>query len=227
MKHYHTLIVFLLLIAPSVVVGIHDYRQTQQSIEQDLKQALAQTLQEKQRDVITADTIRTFNNHLQLSELRGKAVLSLSTQEEELQLQADCPAFTVWQMSDQRPSMALASMALLWAAGCSLHRRKDAAAASTFGGLTYAEGRFLNSRHEEVRFTPMQQQLMEMFFRSPSHSLSKAEICAALWPKKPDASETLYTLIRRLKPIIEQHSSLEIESDRSKAYRLKIKQIGN
>ncbi len=227
MKHYHTLIVFLLLIAPSVVVGIHDYRQTQQSIEQDLKQALAQTLQEKQRDVITADTIRTFNNHLQLSELRGKAVLSLSTQEEELQLQADCPAFTVWQMSDQRPSMALASMALIWAAGCSLYRRKDVAAASTFGGLTYAEGRFLNSRHEEVRFTPMQQQLMEMFFRSPSHSLSKAEICATLWPKKPDASETLYTLIRRLKPIIEQHSSLEIESDRSKAYRLKIKQIGN
>ena len=54
-------------------------------------------------------------------------------------------------------------------------------------------------------------------------SLTKTEICKALWPKKPDASETLYTLIRRLKPVIEQHSNLKIESDRSKAYRLTIR----
>ncbi len=64
---------------------------------------------------------------------------------------------------------------------------------------------------------------MEMFFQSPSHSLTKAEICDALWPKKPDASETLYTLIKRLKPVIEQHTDLKIESDRGKAYELKIK----
>ena len=37
----------------------------------------------------------------------------------------------------------------------------------------------------------MQQQLMEMFFRSDTHLLTKAEICDALWPKKEDASETL------------------------------------
>ena len=71
--------------------------------------------------------------------------------------------------------------------------------------------------------TPMQQQLMEILWQSPSHQLSKAEICDALWPKKPDASETLYTLIRRLKPIIEEHSDLKIESDRGKTYGLKIK----
>jgi DNA-binding response OmpR family regulator len=69
----------------------------------------------------------------------------------------------------------------------------------------------------------MQHQLMEMFFLSPSHSLTKTEICDALWPKKPDASETLYTLIRRLKPVVEQHSNLKIESDRSKSYCLKTK----
>ena len=74
-----------------------------------------------------------------------------------------------------------------------------------------------------VKLTPMQQQLMEMFFRSPNHTLSKTEICDALWPKKDDASETLYTLIRRLKPIIEAHSDLKIEADRGKAYELKIK----
>lgn len=78
-----------------------------------------------------------------------------------------------------------------------------------------------------MKLTPMQHQLMMMFFQSPSHSLSKAEICEALWPKKPDATDTLYTLIRRLKPIIEQHSDLKIESDRSKSYRLEIRQICN
>lgn len=228
MKHHHALIVFLMLIVPSVAVGTYHYKQTEQSIEQDMQQALSQTLQEKCSDVITADTISTFNRHLQLPELRGKAVLSLSTQREVLQLRAHCPALTIWQMSDQRPSLALASMALLWVAGCGLHRRRDTAATgNTFGGLTYTEGRFLDCRHQEVSFTPMQQQLMELFFSSPSHSLSKTEICASLWPKKPDASETLYTLIRRLRPILAQHSSLEIESDRSRAYRLKIKKTGN
>lgn len=94
-----------------------------------------------------------------------------------------------------------------------------------FGGLTYseAEGRFYTVDGNEVQLTPMQHQLMEMFFHSPSHCLSKAEICETLWPKKPDASDTLYTLIRRLKPVIEQHSNLKIESDRSKAYRLTMK----
>ena len=64
---------------------------------------------------------------------------------------------------------------------------------------------------------------MEMFFRSESHLLTKADICDALWPKKDDANDTLYTLIRRLKPIIEEHSDLKIESDRGRSYELKIK----
>ena len=64
---------------------------------------------------------------------------------------------------------------------------------------------------------------MEMFFRVPSHRLTKTEICEALWPKKEDASETLYTLIRRLKSVVEQHSDLKIEVDRGRAYELKIK----
>ena len=74
-----------------------------------------------------------------------------------------------------------------------------------------------------AKLTPMQQQLMEMLWLSPTHQLSKTEICDALWPKKPDANETLYTLIRRLKPIIEQHSDLKIEVDRGKSYGLIIR----
>jgi len=50
-----------------------------------------------------------------------------------------------------------------------------------FGGLTYSEteGRFYAADGNEVQLMPMQHQLMEMFFHSPSHSLSKAEICEA------------------------------------------------
>ena len=94
-----------------------------------------------------------------------------------------------------------------------------------FGGIYYSETdkRFMDKAGQHVKLTPMQQQLMEMFFRSESHLLTKTEICDALWPKKEDASETLYTLIRRLKPIIEQHSDLKIEADRGKAYELKIR----
>ena len=101
------------------------------------------------------------------------------------------------------------------------HRRLSAL--GLYGGLSLQDGRFVNAKGCEVKLTPMQQQLMEMLWQSPSHQLSKAEICDALWPKKPDASETLYTLIRRLKPIIEEHSDLKIESDRGKSYGLTIR----
>ncbi len=36
-----------------------------------------------------------------------------------------------------------------------------------------------------------------------------------------EESETLYTQIRRIRPIIEENSDLKIESDRGKAYELK------
>ena len=68
----------------------------------------------------------------------------------------------------------------------------------------------------------MQHELMRMFFRADGHKLSKDEICSALWPGKPDASETLYTLIRRLKQVIEPNTGIKIESERGRAYKLVI-----
>jgi hypothetical protein len=41
--------------------------------------------------------------------------------------------------------------------------------------------------------------------------------------EEADAGETLYTLIRRIKPVIEQNSNLMIESERGKSYRLIIR----
>ena len=92
-----------------------------------------------------------------------------------------------------------------------------------YGGLALVDGRFVDAKGSVVKLTPMQQQLMEMLWQSPSHRLSKTEICDALWPKKENASETLYTLIRRLKPIVEEHSNLKIEADRGRAYELTVK----
>ena len=237
MYRYHSLIVFFVLIVPSVVIGINNYRATELSVNQDMQQALALTLQEKQDDVVTTDTIRTFNKYLQCSDLRGKALLSLSTNDEKLQLRTECSPLTIWSLSDQRPSMALASMALFWAAGCMVRRRNEqqseACAANVpvglmeFGGLMFVdlEHRFFNNKHGEVKFTPMQQQLMEMFFQSSSHTLSKDTICEALWPKKPDASETLYTLVRRLKTVLEAQSNITIVCDRGRSYQLIIKDL--
>lgn len=216
--------IMLALLSASLITGFNSFRHTKQHIEADMQQALTLTLREKQSDVITADTIRTFNNHLQWADLRGQAVLALSTRKNELRLQVHCPTLTIWRLSDQRPSMALASMALIMAAGCGIRRRKPAPSLPQIGSLSYSEGHhcFYNERHEEVRFTPMQQQLMELFFHAEGYRLTKQEICNALWPKKDDASETLYTLIRRLKTILESQARLTILSDRGRSYRLTI-----
>ena len=93
----------------------------------------------------------------------------------------------------------------------------------SYGGVVFAADKFLTVKGEPIHFTPMQYSLMEMFITTESHSLSKQEICDRLWPKKPDASDTLYTLIKRVKPILEANSNLKIESDRGKSYTLKIK----
>lgn len=157
---------------------------------------------------------------------------------------ANCSFADVFGMSDQRTPLCLTLMAMLWAVVTTiLHRRgmmekgqrlagmaliaqgteEMGYASKVMGALYYsnADDRFYNSANRQaVRFTPMQHKLMRMFFDSKLHQLSKQEICATLWPKKPDASETLYTLIRRIKPIIESNK-LIIESERGRAYTLK------
>ncbi len=143
----------------------------------------------------------------------------------ELRGCAGCSAASVLAMSDQRLPLALFAAALLWAFGCAAGRRRASlsrARAVAYGGLELsADGTlFVDAAGEPVRLTPMQHRLLAMFFAAEGHSLSHREICDALWPKKPDASDTLYTLIRRLRCVVEQRSSLRIESDRGRAYRL-------
>lgn len=233
MKQQHAVIVLFALILASSLTSLGSYRFTSQMVSEDIDRALAITMQEQQSDVISQDTIRTFNSHLHIAELRGKATLAVDTRSRQFKAYAHCSEATIFSLSDQRPAALLWVLTGLWMMFIWYRRHlseKDITAiplpcGKDFGGLTYSEGegRFYTAEGNRLPLTPMQQQLMEMFFRSPSHSVSKTEICEALWPKKPDASDTLYTLIRRLKPIVEQHSQFKIESDRSKAYRLTIK----
>ena len=221
MKQRYAVVVLFALIIASSMVSLKSYRATEELVTEDMNQALAKALDEQQSDVISADTIQVFNSHLQIEGLRGNAVLAVDTKK-GFRPRPQVSTATILSLSDQRPSMILWSMVLLWSLFC-LYQHRRLSALGLYGGLALHDGRFVNAKGIEVKLTPMQQQLMEMLWQSPSHRLSKAEICDALWPKKPDASETLYTLIRRLKPIIEEHSDLKIESDRGKSYGLKIK----
>ena len=221
MKQQYAVVVLFALIIASGMVSLTSYKATEKLVTEDVNQALAKALDEQQSDVISADTIQVFNKYLQMEALRGRAVLAVDTRR-EFRPRPQVSTATILSLSDQRPAMVLWSIALLWGLFCMYqHRRKMTL--GLYGGLALQNGRFVNAKGCEVKFTPMQQQLMEMLWLSPSHQLSKAEICDALWPKKPDASETLYTLIRRLKPIIEEHSDLKIESDRGKSYGLTIR----
>ena len=156
---------------------------------------------------------------------------------------------TVLLISDQRLSLFLAFTSLLWALySLSFYRKKrnqesdhrievvsinsnsiiDAGLLSgslTYGGVRFSEMNdvFYGLHGDAIHFTPMQQQLMRMFWEAPGHTLSKEAICAELWPKKEDANDTLYTLVRRLKPVLEEHTGLMLVADRGRSYSLVVK----
>lgn len=225
MKQRISIIVLFALLLASGLTSVGSYRSMSRQVSEDMERALALTMREQRSDVISEDTIHTFNNHLQMAELRGKATIAVDAKDRQFNAYARCSEATIFSLSDQRPTAVLWVLTLLWAAFCFYRRRQDMAGMLQYGGLSYAEseGVFYDAKGQRIKLTPMQQQLMEMFFRSSSHQLTKAEICDTLWPKKPDANDTLYTLIRRLKPVIEQHSDLKIESDRGRSYGLSIR----
>ena len=225
MKQRYAVIVLFALIIASSLTSLGSYSATERLVSEDMDRALALALEEQQSDVISQDTIRTFNNHLQIAELRGKATLAVDTRGRQFKAYAHCSEATIFSLSDQRPATILWALTIGWGMFCFYRRKRYEpllAGMTHYGGLRFSESesRFYAEDGHQVQLTPMQHQLMEMFFQSPSHSLTKSEICDALWPKKPDASETLYTLVRRLKRVVEQHSSLHIVSGRGKSYSL-------
>lgn len=219
-QQYSAVVLFALIIASSLV-SLTSYQATEQMVIEDMNQALAKALKAQSSDVISADTIQVFNHYLQMEALKGHAMLTIDMKR-SFRPRPQVSTATILSLSDQRPAIVLWSMALLWGLFC-LYRYRQRVVLGMYGGLALCNGRFIDSKGYIVKLTPMQQQLMEMFFSNENHLLTKAEICHALWPKKEDANDTLYTLIRRLKPIIENRSNLKIESERGHSYVLKIK----
>ena len=226
-------VIFVFIMLCALCSSISSYKSTVNGITRDVNNALKLTLAEMPTDVINADTIRCYRSHLTIAELKNTACIAMTSvrragrQETQMVAQANCDIMTILMLSDQRASGALLFAGILWMM-CSLwyvrrFKPEMFAKALSYGGIVFANDKFITAKGEPIHFTPMQHSLMEMFMMAESHSLSKQEICDRLWPKKPDASDTLYTLIKRVKPILEANSNLKIESDRGKSYMLKIK----
>lgn len=227
------LVIFAFIMAMAFCSSASSYRRAQNRVDSDVNNALQQVLAQMQCDVISADTIQCYRSHLTIAELRDTACIAMCTvrregeRAEEIVAQANCGFLTILKLSDQRASATLLCIGLLWLAGSMWYMRRfhpqPIAQGICYGGIVYVGDRFTTAGGKPIRLTPMQHSLLQMFMDADGHTLSKQEICDRLWPKKPDASDTLYTLIRRIKPVIEAHSNLRIECDRGKSYSLNIK----
>ena len=223
-------IVFCIIILSALCTGMRSYSDAEHKISEDVNNALSQTLAQMPGDMVSADTIRCYRNNLTIAALKDTACIAMRTVrrhgklETELVADANCGALTVLRLSDQRASATLLGMGMLWLLGSVWYARRRRSQlvveGLSYGGIVYSGEQFTTSSGTPIRLTPMQHSLLEMFMLSDSHTLSKQDICQRLWPKKPDASATLYTLIKRIKPVIEANSSLGIESDRGRSYTL-------
>ena len=226
-------IVFCFFMLCALSSSINSYRRTEYMIAQDVNQALEQVLAKMPDNVVTTDTICCYRNCLTIAELKDTAGIAMRTVrrdgrlETKLVAEANCGFVTTFMLSDQKASGSLLVVGLLWLLGSLWYvkRKKPELIAQglSYGGIVLNNDKFMTKSGEQIHFTPMQHSLLEMFMTADTHTLSKQEICDRLWPKKPDANDTLYTLIKRIKPIVETHSTLKIESDRGKSYSLKIR----
>ena len=233
------ILIFFFLCLTAMATSCGSYRKAERNIENDLKQALAKTINEKGMETMRQDSIRayrsiartegemmtiavgdeTLRRHLRNPQLGEMAFITYTVRCERggwkvtFDTEAKCSAVMIWSLSDQRLSAWLAVMALL-------------SLALSFRGRRQSQPITMDC-FSATHLTPMQRQLMEMFVASDSHSLSKHEICNALWPKKDDASETLYALISRLKRELDKTSNYDIISDRGRAYVLKQRKSGS
>ena len=132
MKQKYAVVVLFALIIASSMVSLTNYKTTENLVTEDVNQALAKALDEQQSDVISADTIQVFNSHLQIEELRGNAVLAVDTKK-GFRPRPQVSTATILSLSDQRPSMILWSMVLLWSLFC-LYQHRRLSALGLYGG---------------------------------------------------------------------------------------------
>lgn len=248
MRRTPALLVTLLFALSAVWTAVNDYRLQRYQIANDLTQALCLTVADQPADWLSADTIRSYRDHLQLSYLRDSAVLTLCMLEDDkvstrgvsgkrINIRPDISVYgnvsmstlEVWWMADHRLSLLFSLLTLV--SMLLTIRKQDGLIATKANENPQAcltdDGVLLDKEGRELHLTPMQRQLIEMFKAAPRHELSKEVICDALWPRKDDASETLYALISRLKAVVEPHTNLRITTDRGRAYKLTTEKAAN
>ncbi len=248
------LLIFVVLCLSTVMTSYSSYIETKEHVRANLDIALQKTIAIKGAEAMRRDSISAYNalvnnsmesvsittsdkilrQHLKINQLKDRAYLAYDISPENGKLyvkfrsEVSCSKTMIFCLSDQRLSMLLCFMSLLSLCfSIKIFNKNRNTHFGNFGGLWFDNscGRFKTTDNVTLHLTPMQQELMEMFFNSENHTITKQNICDRLWPKKPDASDTLYTLIRRLKPIIENQSNLKIESDRGRSYKLKINNV--
>ncbi|EFL46179.1 transcriptional regulatory protein, C-terminal domain protein [Prevotella disiens FB035-09AN] len=241
MKPYLSVIVFLFLVLSSATMSIKSYNGAKDTIVADMNQALEQTLQTKTEAWITPDTIINYRKNLKIETLRNESFLTYAAaktpqtlcsrrmewknrDKENIVFQsyATCSALTIWQLSDQRYSTFTLLLAFVWLASSIYWIRKSKLGTIVLNSFIYSSDTqtFYDLEQKPIPFTPMQLQLMQLFLAADHHQLSKQTICDTLWQKKPDASETLYTLIRRTKVVLKERVGLKIVTERGGNYRL-------
>ena len=129
---------------------------------------------------------------------------------------AVCSFATVWGLSDQRLPFAFLLLALVWMVTSIVYFRRHRTGRLVLGRMVYAasDNSFRDWHGGENTLYSDATAAHGTVYQCTDRKLSKAVICETLWPKKPDASETLYTLIRRLKPIVSERCGLKIVADR-------------
>ncbi len=235
-------IVFFVLLFPSIIMGYASYATTLDNIIDDLNQALAKTIQGNVGEQITEDTLSTFRGNLKMEELKETSYLTFCTNEPSksavssdtmsfcaagerrfVRAYPNCSRAALFGMSEQTVPSLLFLGSMLWGLYAFAYlRRKQDAARIALGTLSFsvANDCFYNAKQERIGFTPMQFQFMRMLITSDGFRLPVEEICRQLWPGKEDARETLYTLVRRLKPVVENSTNIKIQSEKGNYYTL-------
>lgn len=252
MKPITAVLVFFSLMIPSFILSYGSYATTKESIIDDVNQALAQTILCKKNNQITADTLKVFRSNLKNYQLKEISYLSMCTDEPSktsfcsdtmsytygeqrflVRAYPNCSKAEIFSMSKQTIPGMIFTISILWGIFSMLyfHRKYNSQPGLNsneqiiaFGNLSFSisHSLFYNERKEEIYFTPMQQSLIKMLMIDEHKKLSVNEICNRLWPGKENAKETLYTLVRRVKPIIEKNSNVRLLSDKGGYYSLKI-----
>ena len=253
MKPTVAIIVFFSLMVPSLFLGYANYVTAKEHIIEDVNRALVKTVLSIHPERITADTLRVFKSNLQIKQLKETSYLSLCTDEpskisfcsdtvsfktahERLYIRAypNCSRATIFSLSEQTIPSALLTASMLWGIlslfylrwkrGCDM-MTVSAKQTILFGNLSFSTSsyKFYNEQKEEIYFTSMQRSFMKMLMESEDKKVSIDDICRNLWPRKENAKESLYTLVRRLKPIVESNTNLKIVADKGGYYRLSLK----